>query len=253
MIVPIPACSRSSSASRPVTCACRMGSAWPAWWAIAVRSANASILRSSRRSRRSASTVVGGEVVGQPHAPSVGVGETAGEPDPARLQRRQVHLAPARAARQLQGRLPPGSGGARVLLEPAGEDAHGIEPPADVQPPVRPRYARVRPDGKGDPEAASSSASCTPVAEAPTTRTPPPGRGPGGAVGRGGQLDDPGVEPGRQAGDVREVTPAGGEDDRRGCPGSGGRHDAVAAAGPPDRRTESTSALSVTGAADSAA
>ena len=29
----------------------------------------------------------GGEVPGQPHAPPVGVGETAGEPDPARLLR----------------------------------------------------------------------------------------------------------------------------------------------------------------------
>ena len=61
------------------------------------------------------------------------------------------------------------------------------------------------------------------------------GQGPGGVVGRGGQLDDPGVEPGRQAGDVREVTPARGQDHRRSRPGSGGRHDAVAAAGPPDR------------------
>ena len=178
----------------------------------------------------------GGEVPGQPHALPVDAGQTASEPDPACLQRRQVHLAPARAVRQLQGRLPPGRGRRRVLLQPAGEDARGIEPPADVQPPACPRNAGVGPGGEGDLAAGGCQVVCQLHAGGGGAdhQDAAAGEGSGGAVGRGRQLHDPGVEPGRQGGDVREVTPAGGQDDRRGRPGSGGRHDVVAAAGPPD-------------------
>ena len=67
------------------------------------------------------------------------------------------------------------------LVEALVVAADLVEPPHDVALPIGPGHADVLADGDRHlaPGAGSSSASCRPVAEAPTTSTGPGRAGPG--------------------------------------------------------------------------
>ena len=91
------------------------------------------------------------------------------------------------------------AGGHRVghLVDGAVEAADALEPPEDVHAAVAAGQSGVAADGKNDVAAGagSSSASCTPVAEAPTTSTPPAGSASGLRYAAGVTWAMPGSRP----------------------------------------------------------
>ena len=105
----------------------------------------------------------------------------AGQADPVGLQGGQVEPPVIGPADELQRWLVPGEQAVGHLVDRRVECADPVEPPEDVHAAVAARHAGVSADGDvtSRPAARSSSASWTPVAEAPTTSTPPSGSEPG--------------------------------------------------------------------------
>jgi hypothetical protein len=173
------------------------------------------------RSRWPASPVVAARSpASRTRGPSTPVRRPA-SPTP-RLQRRQVHLAPP-AGPKAAGTAPAGQRPAWGAPPACGPICPWHRATSRCPAPVRPRNARVRPGGQGDPPAAGRQfVGQLHAGGGGADRQDAAARqGPGGAVGRGRQLHDPGVEPGRQAGDVPEVTSAGGQASWR-AEGAGG-------------------------------
>ena len=159
----------------------------------------------------------GGQVGGEADAGAVDADQPPGEADAEPLERGQVDVAVVGAADQLQRRLAAGRVPGRRPRRWSGRTCRSGR--ATTRCPCRGsggaggcggrRPARRR----GRPRA-SSSASCTPVADAPTTSTPPVGQLVGVAVRCGVSCAMAPVEPRRpRPGRAGSVAPSGGDHD----------------------------------------
>ena len=101
--------------------------------------------------------------------------------DASRLQRGQIEVSAVGSSDQLQRRRLAGRGHVVDGVERPVEDPDQVEPPEDVPAPEVRGNRLWLPTARVTwrPAACSSAASCTPVADAPTTSTPPSPRSSG--------------------------------------------------------------------------
>ena len=124
---------------------------------------------------------------------------------PSAVERVEVERRALGRADQLRRRQPAGARQVVDLVVALVPDAGRVHPPQHVAAAIRPRQPHVLADRRASPAGPSgwiSSASCTPVADAPTTSTPPSGSCVGIAVVERRELRDrrrhaPRAAPGR--------------------------------------------------------
>ena len=148
---------------------------------IPARSAQASRVSSSRPSLRSASAHTLGSDPENCAVPSRMPGEPPDQPHPEPAQRVEVERRPLRRADQLHRRQVARPYQVRHLVVALVEQARRVHPPQDVAAPVGARHPHVLADGQRHrpPGALQLLGDLDPLAEAPTTSTPPSGSRPG--------------------------------------------------------------------------